>query len=451
MSTAATGVRSIAIRYGFGQVGAQIFRDTPAVLLPVFMTTMLGVPAWAAGVAILIPKLWVVFCDPAMGGLSDRRKLTIGRTPFLVIGAILTSLGFVSLFFLPPAAPSGWQAAATGALFLVASTAFSAFSVPYLALASEFSGNTRGRTTILVARMMFGLLGVVLSVGVAQPLVQAIGGIRGWHVMALCFGAVCLVSMLGSALAVRGAAIVHAPSTQGSNWRSAFGNRGFVVLASSSLLQFIAQASGYTVIGFIFLYIVRDVMLLLPFVVVIAAGGLLTQPFWPMLSARFGKRRCFLVCSSAWALVTLSWLAMTPPTDVLFVVPGWGALPTQHALILVRGFLIGATNAGFTLMGLALLTDVIDQERQATGHVNEGVYAGIFSALEKASFAIGPLIAGVLLSAIGFSSSSGGIVAQSGAVIFGILVLYSLLPAVLQAGAITIFAIAGRGVAGLDR
>lgn len=40
---------SVVLRYGVGQLGAQVFRDTPAVLLPLFMTTMLGVPEpWLA-------------------------------------------------------------------------------------------------------------------------------------------------------------------------------------------------------------------------------------------------------------------------------------------------------------------------------------------------------------------------------------------------------------------
>ncbi|MFD2137742.1 hypothetical protein ACFSLT_25640 [Novosphingobium resinovorum] len=44
------------VRYGLGQTGAQVFRDTPAALLPVYMTTVLGVPAWLAGLVILLPS-----------------------------------------------------------------------------------------------------------------------------------------------------------------------------------------------------------------------------------------------------------------------------------------------------------------------------------------------------------------------------------------------------------
>lgn len=53
----------ILVRYGIGQLGAQVFRDTPAVLLPLFLTTMLGVPAWLAGLVVLGPKLWLIVCD----------------------------------------------------------------------------------------------------------------------------------------------------------------------------------------------------------------------------------------------------------------------------------------------------------------------------------------------------------------------------------------------------
>src|SRR4051812_8911905 len=86
------------IRFGIGQTGAQIFRDTPALLLPLFMATMLGVPPWLAALAVLVPKLWVIVCDPLIGGLSDRLRPRMGRTPFLFAGALASGFGFASLF-----------------------------------------------------------------------------------------------------------------------------------------------------------------------------------------------------------------------------------------------------------------------------------------------------------------------------------------------------------------
>ncbi|MFD2137743.1 MFS transporter [Novosphingobium resinovorum] len=43
----------------------------------------------------------MIICDPLVGAWSDRRESSIGRIPFLVGGAIATSIGFVLLFNLP--------------------------------------------------------------------------------------------------------------------------------------------------------------------------------------------------------------------------------------------------------------------------------------------------------------------------------------------------------------
>ncbi|RZL30161.1 MAG: hypothetical protein EOP35_24295, partial [Rubrivivax sp.] len=141
------------LAYGVGQTGAQVFRDTPAVLLPVFLTTLLGVPAWLSGFVVLGPKLWVILCDPLMGAWSDRLKSRVGRAPFLLIGALLTALGFMGLFSFTGFSSPVMAAVAIGVLFALASTAFSAFSVPYLAVASELSDDPHERTRILTWRV----------------------------------------------------------------------------------------------------------------------------------------------------------------------------------------------------------------------------------------------------------------------------------------------------------
>jgi hypothetical protein len=58
------GGERVALRtglsYGVGMVGERLFRDAPALLLLVFMTNYLSIPAAWAGVAIFFPKLLLV-------------------------------------------------------------------------------------------------------------------------------------------------------------------------------------------------------------------------------------------------------------------------------------------------------------------------------------------------------------------------------------------------------
>ena len=422
------------MRYGVGQTGTQIFRDTPAALLPVFMTTILGIPAWMAGIAILLPKLWVILCDPLIGAWSDRTAGTKGRTPFLVTGAVLTSLGFYLLFSVSGFESEIATAALVSFIFLLSMTAFSAFSVPYLGIAALLSTDTHERTRILVYRMIFLTLGVLLGIGVAQPTVFWFGGgFAGWHAMSLIFGLICLVSMLGSAIGLRPVlAKLPVPETAPPPLREQFlttmRNRPFRLLLSIHLIQTVGQACSYTVVAMVFIYLAGDVSLLLPFVIVMALVGLSVQPLWMQLSRRMGKLPLFVWLCLGWCVITLSWVAIDYGAQMTVSFPLIGTVTVKELLILLRGGLIGMTNAGFILLITSLFTDSIYLGEEKGQVSMEGSYAGIWSACEKLAFALGPLIAGVMLSFFGFASSRGGLIEQSDSALFGVLMIYSVVP-----------------------
>ena len=93
---------STYIGYGAGQIGGQILRDTPALILPIYMTTVLGMEAALAGLVIMIAKFWVVAADPVAGIISDRTETRWGRRrPFILAGGLIAAATFVLLFFVP--------------------------------------------------------------------------------------------------------------------------------------------------------------------------------------------------------------------------------------------------------------------------------------------------------------------------------------------------------------
>lgn len=439
MGTTDTAVPTrVAFAYGTGQLGAQIFRDTPAVLLPLFMTTMLGVAPWIAGLVVLVPKLWLIACDPLMGAWSDRVKPSRGRTPFLLAGAILTSLTFVALFWHTGYSSATMAAVVTCALFFVGSTAFSMFSVPYLAIGSELSPDPHQRTRVMMYRLNFMTLGVVVGVGAAQPLMAAFGGgAAGWRAMGLVFGLLCIGTMLVTAIGLKGVKLIEGAAVQGnflSQLKQVGKNKPFRILLTAHFIQSVGQASSYTVIAFIYLYAVQAVWIILPFVLVMSVVAIASQPVWVAMSRRFGKERCYVAAMLGWTLVTASWFFVKPADDVVFA-----GLGTQHILVLVRAVVIGVFNASFIMLALSMLTDTIAYERERTGSANEGVFSGIFSAAEKLAFALGPVIAGVVMSLYGFRESTGGMVEQTPEAIRGIVLLYSLVPVATQLVALAVF------------
>jgi GPH family glycoside/pentoside/hexuronide:cation symporter len=152
------------------------------------------------------------------------------------------------------------------------------------------------------------------------------------------------------------------------------------------------------------------------------------------LSRRYGKERCYVAAMVGWTLVTASWIFVRPADDVVFA-----GLGTQHILVLVRAVVIGVFNASFIMLALSMLTDTIAYERERSGTANEGVFSGIFTAAEKLAFALGPVIAGIIMSLFGFRESTGGMVEQTPHAIFGIVLLYSMVPVATQVLSLIVF------------
>lgn len=420
------------VLYGVGQVGAQIVRDSPTVLLPLFMTTMLGVSPWLAGVAILIPKLWIILCDPLVGSFSDRKKASWGRAPFLLIGAPLTALGFFVLF-LPVTFTSEVKTAIyVSVIYTLTSTAYSAFLVPYMALASEMTTDTHERTKILAWRVVFTMVGVLAGVGFAQPLIGwAGGGAKGWTAMGAIFGVVCLISMLAPVLVARKlrAPTGGEPQAFLAQMATAWSNPPFRTLLAAFFIQSVGQAASYGAVALMFLFVLGNVALLIPFILLMCAGTIASQPLWVWLSRKIGKRAVFSLSAFAWALLTFTWFLAKPGGPIVAHLPMLGDVTTEQILALVRAPLIGVLNSGFFLMAQSMLTDAVVYDRVRNGRSSEGALTGVFSASEKLAYAIGPFLGGVVLSAAGFHASHGGAVAQGASALRGILVNYSLVPA----------------------
>lgn len=427
--------------YGSGAIGAQIFRDTPALILPIYMITVLGIPAWMAGIAILVPKAWIVFCDPLVGGWSDRRAASWGRAPFLGAGALLSGIAFALMFSAPVFASPLAGAAYMSLAFALASTAYSLFSVPYLSVAAEMSEVPRERTTILAWRLVFLAIGVAVGAGYALAVAQWLGeGWTGFHRMGLLYGLVCLLSMGVTFATVRRLRLVAVPAATGGETPAPLRrdllalarNRSFVALAAGYFVALTAQAMTYTVFGLFFLYVLNDAGALAVVNVFAAASVLVAQPLTVWLNRRLSKRVLFVAGIVGWSAFCVSWV-VAGPAESAWVAATLGVPQAGVVLMALRGFFWGLFNSMYLLMALSMLTDTIQLDREATGASRAGVYSGVFSALEKVAFALGPAITGVLLSLGGFAASKGAAPApQSAGALTTLVLCFAVYPAALK-------------------
>lgn len=404
---------SLCLGYGVGSVATGMFGTVPGLLLLYFMTDILGVPAGMAGMAVFLPKFIDVFADPMVGMASDRTRSRWGRRrPWLLAGSILLPLSFFLMFSVPGFESLNATFWYVTVMFLGASLGYSFFQVPYVAMPAEMTSNPHERTRVVSFRMVFMTVGILLGGALAPLLVKEGGGGRGGYTfMGAVLASICLASLLGSFFGTARAPFgvgSESPESFRQQLLQAFRCRPFRILAVGSVLQFVGVSCMLATVPFYVRYVLEQgqevvtvlfVSLMLP--------AVLTMPLWVWLSRKLGKRRAYLLAIAMLGILNISFLfGRTIP------------LPLLYGMTVLMGCAYAATQ----LLPFAMLTDVIQVENQRSGQAQEGIFTGLWTAVEKTGYAGGALLAGIILDRLGFQEvKAGEVVTQSASAITGIL------------------------------
>ncbi len=430
--------RTTIVRYAVGSVGTGGFGTLPGLVLLIYMTNTLGVNPVFAGAAFTVSKIWDVIIDPWIGARSDRSLARTGaRRRFMVIGAITLPIFFVVTFAVPPGLPEAASAAWVLVGFLLAATAFSLFQVPYIALPAELVANYDDRTRLLSARVIVLTLAILAFGGGAPELVKlGADEYQGYLIMAAAAGAIFLVAFLVTSTVERSARATSVPRAPGSDAVEGLAapkvgvlmhfRRGWSAVRDSQpyralLFTFVVQAlaiglmlAGVAYVAFDVLHLEGTLFLFLSLI----APAILVTPLWSVVSRRIGKERAFGIASVIFAVAALS---MT----LLIWFPGpWVFAPVAIA---------GAAYAGLQSLPLAMLPDTVAYDARTNGPGRAGTFSGVWTAGETAGLAFGGTILSIVLAVTGFIPTAGDeVVAQPESAIVGIILAFSVIPAVLM-------------------
>ncbi|MBX9245875.1 MFS transporter [Actinotalea ferrariae] len=432
--------RRRGIGYALGSVGTGGFGTLPGLVLAYYLTDELGVAAGLASLVVTVPKVWDVVVDPFIGARSDARYArTATRRPFLLAGALGLPLAFVALFAVPAALTGAAAALWVTLAFVVATTAFSLFQVPYIALPAEMATTYAARTRLVAPRIAV-LAVAILVFGAGGPLLRdaAGGGRTGYLVMAA--GSAVLIG-LGLLAAWSDAPRAHdgaapGPSADPPARRSV--RRGDALtrgvgalrevpalraLLATFVLQALAIGAMLAGAQYVATYVLGSESAVAVLFAALVAPAVLVMPLARRLADRIGKHRAYraatlLFAAAALALVPMLWA------------PGvWVYVPVACA---------GVAYAGLQVYPLAMLPDVAATDARDRGTDRAGVLSGVWTAGETAGLALGPTLLLLVLAVTGFVSRQGGAVAeQPASAIAGVVLSFSLLPAVLVAASLT--------------
>ncbi|MDF2509134.1 MAG: transporter [Microbacterium sp.] len=424
------------VLYAIGSLGTGGYATLPGLVLTYFLTDNLGVAALAAGLIVTAAKIWDVLIDPLIGAASDRQLARTGsRRGFMVTGALTLPLFFALTFAVPPS--WGPVAGATCVLlaFLATATAFSLFQVPYVALPAELTGDYDERTRLLGWRVVV-LTAAILLFGAGGPALRNAGDdpVTGYLLMGIASGVVIGVGMLIAArtatIAARQSDAPPAAAIADSTWRDQYmsgfralrRSQPFRALLGTFVLQALATGTMLAGAQYVATWVLRSEDAVTFVFVALVGPALLATPVWTVIARRVGKERAFAMAS----------ILFTAAAATL-VCAVWAPGAWIYASVAVAGI----AYAGLQSLPMAMLPDVISHDERTSGPGRAGTFTGIWTAGETVGFALGATAVSLTLAATGYISTvAGTTVEQPTAAITGIVLSFSILPAVLMAASL---------------
>jgi GPH family glycoside/pentoside/hexuronide:cation symporter len=415
-----------------GSVTNGVFGSVPSLMLLIFLTDTLGVPAALAGLAVFIPKVFDVFWNPLVGGWSDHTVTRWGpRRPWLFLGAVTLPPLFVVTFAVPGFS-SGYGHALAAAwvcvFFLLAGAAYGVFQVPYTVLPSELTDEPAERSRILMYRVIVLAVGILVGGGLAPAIVDGVGHDRaGYLTMAAVVAAVLAIAMLICTRLVPTRerahdADPHLGKSVTAALRVATARPPYWAIYTAYLAQSLAIAVALAAIPYFTKYVMGDESYTSVLFVAFVGTSIVVVPIWRRFEHRWGKINC---------LMTGSWIFAG--SSLLVGLSGGGVV-----LAVVGFFGCGIGYASQQLFAYSLLGDVLANDDDTSGRRTSGLLAGLWTASETGMFALGPAAVGGLLAVFGFvSSEADQIVTQPGSALLGISLAMGVLPGIMVAISVT--------------
>lgn len=337
-----------------------------------------------------------------MGHISDNTKTRWGRRrPYILLGTMLCGLVF-ALMWMPPASFTPRQ---LGYYFLVMAlayyTAYTIFSVPWIAMGLELSPDYNERTRVQAYRSFFNQAGGIL-VGSLWFLSFRMGETQahGLRNLALVFGVLIVVFGLLPALFVRER--VHLETRQQTRFLEAFRltlrNRTFLFLAGAVLAVIVGIYLTSPFETYLQAYYVfggkqeRAAKLLMVADWFYQGVSLAFIPVLSAVASRIGKRNTLLAGISLSIIsYILTWWCINPRYPWLFLITKLFAAPGLTCIWMLAG---------------SMLADICDEDELQTGLRREGMYTAIYGWLVKLGFSGVFMLTGFLVNAAGFDPAA---------------------------------------------
>ena len=258
--------------------------------------------------------------------------------------------------------------------------------------------------------------------------------VTGYLLMGIASGLVIGIGMLiasrTAAVAAERSTVTPGAAVAASTWRDQYmsgfralgRSQPFRALLSTFVLQALATGTMLAGAQYVATWVLRSEDAVTFVFVALVGPALLATPGWTVIARRVGKERAFAMASALFTAAAASLLVAV-----------WSPGAWIYASVAVAGI----AYAGLQSLPMAMLPDVISHDERTSGPGQAGTFTGVWTAGETVGFALGATAVSLTLAATGYVSTvAGATVEQPAAAVTGIVLSFSILPAVLMAGSL---------------
>lgn len=391
------GKLSLGVKMGFGagDLGGNLFFTAMGFWSLFYLTDIAGLPAAAAGFAILIGKIWDAVTDPLMGFVSDRTRTRFGRRrPYFLFGSVPLFLSMWWFFSAPRFATEAGGVLWAALVLCLLNTAYTVVNIPYGSLTPELTKDYNERNSLNGFRFSFAVIGTILGAAVVLPVVGLAGENTrlGFSYAGFLFGLVMALSILTTFFSVREQDRSHeAPLSERffETFMRVFKNGTYVRLLVVYACNLTGVTFVQTILVYYFKYLYRNEGMTTIAMICLLVTAMVCIPVSVLLAKKTGKKRLYQI---ALGIIAVGCMAV-----FLF-----GHILGMYYTLAVMVF--AGIGIGFSYVPpFSMLPDVIEVDAVRTAKRKEGAYYGMWTFVSKIGIALAPALVGLVLSLSGFT------------------------------------------------
>lgn len=396
--------------------------------LMIFYTNIAGLEPAAVATLYLIARITDALNDPFVGYFIDHRKIgKMGRfRPTLAVGAVLTAINLVLLFFGPYWAPAGKMVVAY-ITYLLIGVLFPVMDISLNSLLPVMTTNVDDRNSLSTIKgLVYSIAQTAL--GVIAPLILVdVNYVGGYYKLIFGTAAIVIIFSIIGALGVKERVVV----TEDDPDVVRYGLKDIVVILTRKPVLTMFVVSLIYLIGVLFIsavntyyytYVMENLKLLSAASMVQTAAILIGTACSGKMISIIGKKKSFVIA--------LFFVGVLPAIRIL--------APSNGGFIMIVTAIMGFGMGLQSPLSYGMQADNVDAVELELGFRAEGAVASLSSVMAKFALGVAGAIPGYVLAAVGFDA---GLAVQPESVTNALIYITAFAPAIFAAAGMLVMGI----------